>query len=162
MDAFTPATLATVVGQAAERDVARRVLQPPGMRRSARERGRRVVTGRVYVAVIGTVFGAVYALRALVMSDRFAGPYLGRIIGLQALFVAATRALGPLTIGAIGTSPAAYEVGFRLAAGALLVLGRAHLDVAATLGVGGGLVACHGLLSDYLTFESLEGPCLES
>jgi len=76
----------------------------------------------VYVAVFGAVFGAVYPLRALVMSERFAGPYFGRIIGLQALFVAGARALGPVTIGLIGTSQAAYEVGFRVAAGVLLLM----------------------------------------
>ena len=75
----------------------------------------------VYIAVFGAVFGAVYPLRALVTSEQFAGPYFGRIIGLQALFVAAARALGPITIGAIGTSQAAYETGFRLCAVALLL-----------------------------------------
>jgi len=76
----------------------------------------------MYIAVFGAVFGAVYPLRALVMSERFSGPYFGRIIGLQALFVAAARALGPVTIGLIGTSQSGYEVGFRLAAVVLLVM----------------------------------------
>jgi hypothetical protein len=76
----------------------------------------------LYVAVFGTVFGAVYPLRALVTSERFAGPYFGRIIGLQALFVAAARAAGPVVVGLIGTSQAAYETGFRLAAAVLLVM----------------------------------------
>jgi MFS family permease len=75
----------------------------------------------VYIAVFGAVFGAVYPLRALVTSEQFAGPYFGRIIGLQALFVAAARALGPVVVGAIGTSLAAYETGFRLAAVVLVV-----------------------------------------
>jgi MFS family permease len=76
----------------------------------------------LYVAMFGAVFGAVYPLRALVVSERFAGPYFGRMIGLQALFVAAARALGPITIGLIGTSQAGYEVGFRLAAVVLVVM----------------------------------------
>lgn len=76
----------------------------------------------VYVAVYGTVFGAVYPLRALVTSERFGGPYFGRIIGLQTLFVAPARALGPVVIGAIGTSPAAYETGFRISAAVLVVM----------------------------------------
>ncbi len=76
----------------------------------------------VYIAVFGAVFGAVYPLRALVVSERFAGPYFGRIIGLQALFVAAGRALGPIVIGLIGTSQADYETGFRLAAVVLVVM----------------------------------------
>jgi MFS family permease len=75
----------------------------------------------VYIAVFGAVFGAVYPLRALVMADRFAGPYFGRAIGIQALFVAVGRALGPVIIGAIGTDRQAYEVGFRVAAIVLLL-----------------------------------------
>src|SRR6185503_15061273 len=75
----------------------------------------------VYIAVFGAVFGAVYPLRALVVSEQFSGPYFGRVIGLQALFVAAARALGPIVIGVIGTSQAAYETGFRLAAAVLVV-----------------------------------------
>ncbi len=75
----------------------------------------------VYIAVFGAVFGAVYPLRALVTSEQFAGPYFGRIIGLQALFVAAARALGPVAVGAIGTSQSAYETGFRICAVALLI-----------------------------------------
>lgn len=75
----------------------------------------------VYIAVFGAVFGAVYPLRALVTSERFAGPYFGRIIGLQSLFVAGARAAGPVLIGLVGTSQAGYELGFRLAAGALVV-----------------------------------------
>ena len=74
----------------------------------------------LYVGLFGVVFGAVYPLRALVTAERFAGPYFGRIIGLQALFVAGARAIGPVLIGLIGTSQAAYETGFRLAAGVLL------------------------------------------
>lgn len=75
----------------------------------------------VYIAVFGAVFGAVYPLRALVTAERFAGPYFGRVIGIQALFVALGRALGPITIGAIGTDQASYELGFRLAAAALVM-----------------------------------------
>jgi len=75
----------------------------------------------VYIAVYGAVFGAVYPLRALVTSERFAGPYFGRIIGLQSLFLAGARALGPITIGLIGTSQSAYELGFRLSAVVLVL-----------------------------------------
>jgi MFS family permease len=78
-----------------------------------------------YIGVYGAVFGAVYPLRALVTSEQFAGPYFGRIIGLQALFVAAARALGPILVGAIGTSQAAYETGFRVAAIVLVVAAAA-------------------------------------
>ncbi len=75
----------------------------------------------VYIAVFGAVFGAIYPLRALVTAERFAGPYFGRVIGIQALFVAGGRALGPIVIGLIGTSQRGYEVGFRLAAAALVL-----------------------------------------
>jgi MFS family permease len=79
----------------------------------------------VYIAVFGAVFGAVYPLRALVVAERFAGPYFGRVIGVQALFVAVGRAAGPVTVGAIGTDSAGYRLGFRLAAGVLVVTAAA-------------------------------------
>ncbi len=75
----------------------------------------------VYVAVFGAVFGAVYPLRALVVAERFGGPYFGRIVGVQALFVAFARALGPALVSAIGTSERRYEIGFRWAAAALVL-----------------------------------------
>lgn len=79
----------------------------------------------LYIAVFGAVFGAVYPLRALVTAERFAGPYFGRVIGIQALFVAVGRAAGPVVIGAIGTSQAQYEFGFRAAAAVLFVAAAA-------------------------------------
>jgi MFS family permease len=75
----------------------------------------------VYIAVFGLVFGAVYPLRALVMAEGFAGPYFGRVIGLQALFVALARAAGPVSLAAVGTDAGSYELGFRLCAAVLLV-----------------------------------------
>ena len=75
----------------------------------------------LYVGVFGAVFGAVYPLRALAGSERFAGPYFGRLLGIQALLVAFGRALGPLVIAVIGTDRAGYELGFR-AAGLILAL----------------------------------------
>jgi predicted MFS family arabinose efflux permease len=76
----------------------------------------------VYIAVFGAVFGAVFPLRALVNSERFAGPYFGRIMGLQALFLALAGASGPIVIGMIGTSQAGYEAGFRVAAAVLAAM----------------------------------------
>ncbi len=75
----------------------------------------------LYVGVFGTVFGAVYPLRALVASEQFAGPFFGRIIGLQALTVALGRAAGPAAIAVIGTDRAGYATGFQIAAGVLVV-----------------------------------------
>jgi hypothetical protein len=75
----------------------------------------------VYIALYGAVFGAVYPLRALVTSERFAGPYFGRIIGLQSVFIATARASGPVAIGVIGTSQSGYELGFRISAGVLVL-----------------------------------------
>ncbi len=75
----------------------------------------------LYVGLNGVVFGAVYPLRALVTSERFAGPFFGRVIGIQAFFVALGRAVGPAVIAGIGTDRASYETGFRLAAIVLIV-----------------------------------------
>ncbi len=75
----------------------------------------------LYVAVYGLVFGAVYPLRALVMSARFAGAYFGRIIGLQALFVAVARAAGPVAVTLFGTSEAGYRAAFTVSGLVLLV-----------------------------------------
>jgi hypothetical protein len=75
----------------------------------------------VYVAVYGAVFGAVYPLRALAGSERFAGPYFGRLLGIQALLLAFGRAIGPVIIAAIGTDIAGYELGFQLAAVVIVV-----------------------------------------
>jgi MFS family permease len=74
----------------------------------------------VYVGLFGSVFGTIYPLRALVASEHFAGPFYGRILGIQALLVAVGRAAGPAVIGAIGTTASAYESGFRIAAVVLL------------------------------------------
>lgn len=77
----------------------------------------------LYVAVFGLVFGAVYPLRALVISERFAGPYFGRVIGIQALLVAAARALGPAMFGWTGTDTDSYRLAFQVAAIVLLAGG---------------------------------------
>lgn len=71
------------------------------------------------ISLFGAVFGAVYPLRALVTSERFSGPHFGRLIGLQALFVATARAAGPAAIALAGTTPAGYATGFRAAAAVL-------------------------------------------
>ncbi|HET7737822.1 MAG TPA: MFS transporter [Tepidiformaceae bacterium] len=75
----------------------------------------------LYVAVYGSVFGAIYPLRGLVTSERFGGPYFGRLIGIQALMAAFARAIGPVVISLVGTDSASYMLGFRIA-GTVLVL----------------------------------------
>lgn len=75
----------------------------------------------LYVGLFGVVFGAVFPLRALVVSDRFAGAYFGRVIGLSALLVAFARAGGPAFIGVIGTDASSYQLGFQLSAGLLAI-----------------------------------------
>ena len=75
----------------------------------------------LYVGLNGLVFGAVYPLRALATSERFAGPFFGRIIGIQAFFVAVGRALGPAIVALIGTDRTGYETGFRIAATVLVI-----------------------------------------
>lgn len=79
----------------------------------------------LYVGIFGVVFGSVYPLRALAVAERFAGPYFGRLIGAQALFVAVARALGPALIALAGTDRGAYEASFRACGVVLLVAGPA-------------------------------------
>ena len=70
----------------------------------------------LFIALFGLVFGAISPLRGLALSGRFAGPYFGRILAVQTLFVAVAYGLGPVIISWIGTDRAAYAFGFRLAA----------------------------------------------
>lgn len=72
-----------------------------------------------YVVVFGAVFGALYPLRALVTSERFAGEFYGRLLGTQALFLALSRATGPALIGLYLGWGGSYRTAF-LAAAALL------------------------------------------
>ena len=75
----------------------------------------------LYVGVFGAVFGAVYPLRALAVSERYAGPFFGRLIGAQALLVALGRAAGPVAIGLAGTTRSAYQTSFLLASAAMIL-----------------------------------------
>ena len=75
----------------------------------------------VYVGLFGVVFGGIYPLRALAVSERFSGPYFGRVIGLQALFVAAARAVGPALVGLSADTTKGYSLAFQIAAIALFV-----------------------------------------
>lgn len=75
----------------------------------------------VYVLIYGLVFGAVFPLRALVTSERFSGEFFGRLIGVQALVLALSRAGGPAIVGAVGGSKYGYEVAFRACAIILVV-----------------------------------------
>ncbi len=75
----------------------------------------------VYVGLFGVVFGGVYPLRALAVSERFSGPYFGRVIGLQALLVAAARAAGPALVGLSASGAEGYSRAFQFAALALFV-----------------------------------------
>ena len=79
----------------------------------------------LYVAIFGSVFGAIYPLRALVTAERFSSEYFGRLLGAQALFVAAGRALGPAAVG-LASRGDHYETSFRLAA-VVLVLSAAGM-----------------------------------
>ncbi|MBN9492188.1 MFS transporter [bacterium] len=77
----------------------------------------------LFVVLFGLVFGGISPLRGLALSERFAGGYFGRIIAIQTLFVALAHGLGPVIISSIGTDRSAYELGFRLAAAALVASG---------------------------------------
>ena len=87
----------------------------------------------VYVLIYGSVFGAVFPLRALVTAERFSGEFFGRLIGVQALFLAFARAIGPAAVGLGGESREGYEIAFKICALVLvascvamvIVLGRA-------------------------------------
>lgn len=69
----------------------------------------------VYVALFGVVFGAIYPLRALVTAQHFAPETFGRLVGVQALFIAVARAMGPALIG-VSAGLTGYPVPFRVAA----------------------------------------------
>jgi MFS family permease len=49
----------------------------------------------LYVGFFGTVFGSVLPMRAVVMARHFTGELYGRLMGLQAIFLALAHAAGP-------------------------------------------------------------------
>ncbi len=86
-----------------------------------------------YVGLFGVVFGAIYPLRALAVSQRFGGEQeFGRLLGLQALAFAVARAAGPAAFAAVGTTREAYELSYRSAAAVLLVASVSLFAIART------------------------------
>jgi MFS family permease len=91
----------------------------------------------VYFGLFGLVFGAALPLRAVIMSDWYAGRDYGAIMGLQAALIAVGRAAGPPLIGVLRDMTSSYRlpmlvVLLALLASALLILSSGWLRGAAS------------------------------
>lgn len=64
----------------------------------------------LYIALFGTVFGAVLPMRAVIMSRYFSGELYGRIMGLQQSMLAFAIAGGPFVAGALRDVSGSYMV----------------------------------------------------
>lgn len=64
----------------------------------------------LYIALFGTVFGAVLPMRAVIMSQCFSGPLYGRMMGLQQSMLALAIAGGPFVAGALRDASDAYTI----------------------------------------------------
>ncbi len=64
----------------------------------------------LYIALFGTVFGAVLPMRAVIMSQYFSGELYGRIMGLQQSMLAFAIAGGPFIAGALRDVSGSYTV----------------------------------------------------
>ncbi|MGI8873625.1 MAG: MFS transporter [Egibacteraceae bacterium] len=61
-----------------------------------------------HFTVFGLVFGAAIPLRAVIMSDWYAGVGFGRLMGVQAAAIALSRAAGPTLTGALRDATGSY------------------------------------------------------
>ena len=64
----------------------------------------------LYIALFGTVFGAVLPMRAVIMSQCFSGPLYGRMMGLQQSMLALAIAGGPFVAGALRDASGEYTI----------------------------------------------------
>ncbi len=64
----------------------------------------------LYIALFGTVFGAVLPMRAVIMSRYFSGPLYGRLMGLQQSMLALAIAGGPFVAGVLRDASGAYTI----------------------------------------------------
>ena len=64
----------------------------------------------LYIALFGTVFGAVLPMRAVIMSQYFSGELYGRIMGLQQSMLAFAIAGGPFIAGTLRDATGSYTV----------------------------------------------------
>lgn len=64
----------------------------------------------LYIAVFGTVFGAVLPMRAVIMSQYFSGELYGRVMGLQQAMLAFAIAGGPFIAGTLRDVSGSYTV----------------------------------------------------
>jgi MFS family permease len=72
-----------------------------------------------YFVLFGAVFGAALPLRAVVMTEWYAGPTYGAIMGVQATVIAIARAVSPPAIGVLHDLSGSYGVSMTLLAIAL-------------------------------------------
>lgn len=79
--------------------------------------------------IFGLLFGAFIPLRAVIMSDWYAGTRFGALMGVQAVAIALGRAAGPAVVGWLAETPLGYSGGIALLA-VLLVLTLVLLVVA--------------------------------
>ncbi|MGB3683412.1 MAG: MFS transporter [Rubrobacteraceae bacterium] len=64
----------------------------------------------LYIALFGTVFGAVLPMRAVIMSRYFSGELYGRMMGIQQSMLAFAIAGGPFVAGALRDAGGSYTV----------------------------------------------------
>ena len=64
----------------------------------------------LYIALFGTVFGAVLPMRAVIMSKYFGGQLYGRIMGLQQAMLALAIAGGPFVVGTVRDVTGSYTI----------------------------------------------------
>ena len=64
----------------------------------------------LYIALFGTVFGAVLPMRAVIMSKYFSGQLYGRIMGLQQAMLALAIAGGPFVAGTLRDVTGSYTI----------------------------------------------------
>ncbi|WP_150461469.1 MFS transporter [Nesterenkonia ebinurensis] len=74
-----------------------------------------------HFVIFGLLFGTFMPLRAVIMSDWYSGPQFGRLMGLQAVAIAAGRAGGPALIGWLSETSAGYPTGMVLLSAAMFL-----------------------------------------
>jgi MFS family permease len=70
----------------------------------------------LYVALFGTVFGAMMPMRAVVMSQHFGGALYGRLMGLRVTILALATAGGPFLAGLLWDLTSSQAVPWLVAA----------------------------------------------
>ena len=76
-----------------------------------------------HFVLFGLLFGAVIPLRAVVMSDWYAGQRFGALMGVQAAGIAVGRPGGPALVGWLADTPGGYPVAMALLSSLVAVSG---------------------------------------